>query len=113
MTTEPTPREVGSNLLLGAWQPIATAPASGYMLVYEDGAMRALLRHNGRWQAPGYPALVSIVPPGMEYAEYAMVGEEAARFLAPHKMRLSLRDGCCENPTHWMPLPPPPEAPNA
>jgi len=95
-----------------AWQPIETAPASGYMLVHEDGAIRALLRHaDGRWEAPTYPALVTIVPPGMEHAEHAMVGAAAARFLRPHGLRLALRDGCCENPTHWMPLPDPPAAP--
>jgi hypothetical protein len=92
-----------------AWRPIETAPESGYMLVYEDGAIRALLRHpGGRWEAPGFPALVNIAPPGMEYAEHAIVGEEAARFLRPHNLRLALRDGCCESPTHWMPLPAPP-----
>ncbi len=94
--------------LIGAWQPIATAPASGYMLVYEDGAIRALLRHpEGRWYTPNFPALVATTP-GMEHAEYAIVGEEAARFLRPHGLRLALCDGCCENPTHWMPMPAPP-----
>lgn len=118
MTTESTntagaERRDGSALSegLGAWQPIATAPASGYFLVYEDGAIRALMRHSdGSWEAPAYPALVNIVPPGMEHAEQAIVGDQAARILRPLGLRLALRDGCCENPTHWMPLPAPPES---
>jgi hypothetical protein len=87
------------------WQPIETAPADGYMLVHEDGAIRALLRLKGAWQAPGYPALVA----NSHWAE-VLVGDDAKRILEPLGYRLAIRDGCCENPTHWMPLPPAPEA---
>ncbi len=85
------------------WLPIESAPQTGYMLVHEDGAIRALMRINGKFEAPGYPALVSNGP----WAD-VLVGEEAKRILEPRGYRLELRDGCCENPTHWMPLPPPP-----
>jgi len=83
------------------WQPIETAPDNTFMLVYEDGAIRALMRVNGSFIAPGFPAIISH-PWGD-----VIVGEEVKRFLPPG-YRLALQDGCCENPTHWMPLPPPP-----
>jgi hypothetical protein len=82
-----------------AWRPIETAPQDGYLLVHEDGAIRALLRIKGVWHKPGYPALVTKNYWG-----------DAARVLDPLGYRLELRDGCCENPTHWMPLPQPPSA---
>ena len=85
------------------WQPIETAPKDGYFLVYEDGAMRALMRIDGNWHKVGYPALVSDL-----WGINVVVGEDAKRILAPMGYRLELRDGCCEDPTHWMPLPEPP-----
>ena len=87
-----------------AWRPIETAPEDGYMLVYEDEAIRALFRYKGTWQKIGYPAIVCT-----PYGD-ALVGEDAKRIL-PSGCTLEIRDGCCENPTHWMPLPAAPEAP--
>lgn len=82
------------------WQPIETCPQDGYFLVYEDTAIRAKLRYKGQWQHTGYPALMTIGP-----WNDAIVGADAERILKPLGYRLELRDGCCENPTHWMPLP--------
>lgn len=87
------------------WQPIETAPQDGYMLVYEDGAIRALFRSKGKWEPPNYPALVSSLWP-----QNVLVGEDAARVLAPLGFQLAVRDGCCEEPTHWMELPQPPRS---
>ena len=84
------------------WQLIETAPKDGYMLVHEDGAIRALFRYKGEWQKIGYPAI--IYPP---YGD-VLVGEDAKGIL-PSGCALEIRDGCCENPTHWMPLPQPPK----
>ena len=85
------------------WQPIETAPQDGYMLVHEDGAIRALLRIKGVWHKTGYPAIIS------HPWEDVIVGDDVKRFL-PLGYRLELRDGCCESPTHWMPLPETPDA---
>lgn len=85
------------------WQPIETAPQDGYFLVHEDEAIRALFRFRGQWQKIGYPAIISNI-----WGD-AIVGDDAKRFLPPG-YRLEIRDGCCENPTHWMPLPEPPKA---
>jgi hypothetical protein len=81
------------------WMPIETAPETGYFLVHEDGAIRALLRANGKWEKPCYPAIVSEM-----WESNVLVGDDAKRLL-PKGYRLEARDGCCENPTHWMPLP--------
>lgn len=87
------------------WRPIETAPQAGFMLVHEDDAMRALMRIDGVWHKPGYPALVN------EWGD-AIVGEDAMRLLLAG-YRLEVRDGCCENPTEWQPLPPPPTKPGS
>ena len=83
------------------WLPIETAPKDGFMLVHEDGAIRARMRICGDWHNTSYPAIVS-APHGD-----VIVGADAANLL-PTGSVLVLRDGCCENPTDWMPLPPPP-----
>lgn len=83
------------------WQPIETAPQDGYMLVHEDAAIRAMLRVGSEWKQIGYPAIIS-----HPFGD-SIVGKDAERML-PAGYRLELRDGCCENPTHWMPLPSPP-----
>jgi hypothetical protein len=80
------------------WQPIETAP-DDFVLVHEDGAMRALIHTNGKWKSSSYPALVSIA-----WGD-ALVGDAANHLLAPLGYRLELRDGCCKKPTEWMPLP--------
>jgi hypothetical protein len=84
------------------WRPIAEAPRDGFMLVHEDAAIRALLRIDGVWHKPGYPAIIS-----PQWGD-ALVGDDARRMLPPG-YRLELRDGCCEEPTEFIPLPPAPE----
>jgi hypothetical protein len=106
MSTERTPGALGSNDQLGAWQPIETAPESGYFMVYEDGAYRLRLRHEGKWLDTAYA--------GIECAPWGdvAVGRGAQRILdmraTAGAYKLVVRDGCCDNPTHWMPLPAPP-----
>jgi len=91
----------------GQWQPIDTVPESGYFMVYEDEAYRLKLRHGGKWLDTAYPGIV--VAPWGDVA----VGADAQRMLdiigPGHK--LVVRDGCCDNPTHWMPLPAAPSQP--
>lgn len=86
-----------------SWQPIETAPKDGYFLFHEDGAIRAKLLIDGKFHSVAYPAIVT-APWGD-----VVVGEDAGRLL-PSGCTLAIRDGCCENPTHWMPLPKPPKA---
>lgn len=81
-----------------AWQPIETAPQDGYMLVHEDEAIRTRMRINGEWKNLSYPAIMAY-----PWGE-AIVGKDAERFL-PAGYTLAVRDGCCEEPTHWMPIP--------
>jgi hypothetical protein len=83
------------------WQPIETVPEDGYFLVHEDTAIRALLRINGEWQSTSYPVIVS------NCWGDVIVGADAQRLL-PEGYKLGIEDGCCKNPTHWHPLPPPP-----
>ena len=80
------------------WQPIETAPESGYFLVHEDGAIRAAFRVNGKWSDIDYPMLVS------DAWGDRLVGKDAERILRPMGFKLDVSRGC-ENPTHWMPLP--------
>lgn len=87
---------------LPEWMPIETAPQDGYMLVHEDGAIRAMFRSMGKWQHVAYPAIV-------DQWDVAIVGEDARRLL-PACCRLELRDGCCTAPTHWMTMPAAPVA---
>lgn len=90
-----------TDVVRDAWQTIETAPQDGFMLVHEDGAIRAILRVGGEWKQIGYPAIIS-----HPFGD-SIVGKDAERML-PSGYRLELRDGCCESPTHWMPLPSPP-----
>ena len=89
-----------------AWRPIETAPQDGYLMCYEDGAYRLKLRHEGKWLDTAYA--------GIECAPWGdvAVGADAQRILDMRadagRYKLVVRDGCCENPTHWMPLPEPP-----
>ncbi len=84
------------------WQPIETLPEEGYFLIYEDEAVRLRMRYGGKWHDTAYPA-IECAP----WGDIA-VGQDAQRILGEGK-KLVLRDGCCENPTHWMHLPAPPE----
>ena len=87
------------------WQPISTVPSDGFFLIYEDGAVRLKLRIGGRWSGTAIPALVS-----EEWGD-AIVGADVGRIVKGY--RLEDRDRCCEEPTHWMRLPPPPISPKS
>lgn len=78
------------------WQPIETAPRDGFFLVYEDGAMRAMFRHNGEFQSPAYAAIDG------EYGEN-IVGDDAKRLTGGRLLKVC---DIIREPTHWMPLPP-------
>jgi NCAIR mutase (PurE)-related protein len=86
------------------WRQIEEAPESGYFMVYEDEAYRLKLRHEGKWCDIAYAGIVCA-----PWGDLA-VGADAQRMLDQigpgHK--LVVRDGCCDNPTHWRPLPAPP-----
>ncbi len=99
--------ERAAKIAEGAWSPIETCPQDGYFLVHEDEAIRLLLRIGGEWHNAGYPALVTTGP-----RQDVVVGQDAERVLTPLGYRLEHRDGCCENPTHWMPCPDWPKAAN-
>ena len=68
------------------WQNISTAPKDGFFIVYEDGAMRMMLRERGRWLSTAV-ALDEHGDPTRS---------------------VRVRETGVYNPTHWMPLPPPP-----
>ena len=88
------------------WLPIESCPATGFFLVYEDGAIRTMFRIDGVWKSPAYAALVS-----ESWPDDAVVGNDAKRLLPPG-YRLAVREICID-PTHWQPLPPPPTEPGA
>ena len=73
------------------------------MLVHEDGAIRARMRFNSVWKDTSYPAIIT-----HPYRD-VIVGDDVARVL-PAGYTLALRGGCCDNPTHWMPMPDAPPA---
>ena len=83
---------------MSEWQPIETAPETGFFLVYEGGAVRAMLRYEGEWKHAPYPCIVD------EFGD-AIAGDDAMRLTGGR--RLEVRD-CIHAPTHWMPIPPPP-----
>lgn len=81
------------------WQPIETAPRDAFVLLYEDGAMRCGMWESGRWVPAEIPVLIDAV--GNELVSRQL--EE----LRGERLRLS---GFLYEPTHWMPLPAPPQA---
>lgn len=90
----------------GVWLPINTAPMNGYMLIFETGAMRALLRSDGEWDHVPYPLIVG--KRAWTGDEFRIVGDDA-RAMLPPGYRLGLGEFCdWKNPTHWMRLPEPP-----
>lgn len=83
---------------MGEWQPIETAPKDGFFLVYRDGAMRTMWRYEGRWENPDIPVMVT------EFGD-KLVSNETERV---YGRRLETSGGIYE-PTHWQPLPEPPQ----
>jgi hypothetical protein len=81
------------------WQPIETAPQDGFFLVYEDGAIRTMWRHEGKWELPDIPVLVN------EYGD-RMVSSDVQK---AYGKTLSI-SGAIYEPTHWQSLPEPPHA---
>ena len=79
------------------WQPIESAPKDGFFLVHEDGAIRTMMRDNGKWTSPAIAALV-----GGTWGEH-VVGSDV-QWLVPKGYRLEVLE-ICDQPTHWMPLP--------
>lgn len=80
------------------WQPIETAPYDCFVLVYEDGSIRTMMRTDGDWHSPAYAAIID------QYGD-RIVGEDAKRITGCRKLQVC---DCIYEPTHWMPLPPPP-----
>ncbi len=86
MTTERTPAEVRCNDELGAWQPIETAP--------RDGRRVLVWIADKTYTGPAFAKL-------WFYSTDGRLGGGAEGYNGDW------------NITHWMPLPPPPQAPNA
>jgi hypothetical protein len=92
--------------LVVGWQPIDTAPATGYFLVCdEDGeSIRTKLRLDGEWHDVEYPFI--------EHAPWGdkSVGSDALRILRLAQadpmcpMKLGVSDGCPE-PAFWCQIP--------
>jgi hypothetical protein len=77
---------------MSEWRPIETCPQDGLFLVYQDGAMRLMYRSRGEWQATA----VAVDQWGASIAD------------------IKVRETGVYEPTHWMPLPGPPDrAPGA
>lgn len=81
------------------WRPIETCPQDGFFLVHEGGAVRSLLRSDGKWLQPGVPVMVT------EYGD-RLTSPETDR---AYGRKLEISD-CIYEPTHWMPIP---EAPKS
>lgn len=69
------------------WQPIDTCPQDGLFLVHEDGAIRCMYRSRGEWQATA-----------VALDQWGCSTE-----------LIKVRETGVYTPTHWMPLPAPPE----
>lgn len=80
------------------WQPIETAPKDEFILLYEDGMMRCGLWENGGWHPAEIPVLI-------DKSENMIVSREL-QALRGERLILS---GFVYEPTHWMPLPEPPQ----
>jgi hypothetical protein len=72
--------------MMAEWRPIETCPQDTFCLVYQDGAIRTMLRENGAWLslAVAIDKFGDVVP-GVDVRETGVY-----------------------EPTHWMPLPDPP-----
>ncbi len=86
MTTESTPGALGSNEGLGAWLPIATAPRDGTRVLCVWACAWGQMVYEGWCQGIG-------------------TARDGGDFWRSHSLvPVSGR------PTHWMPLPPPPQS---
>ena len=65
------------------WQLIETCPLDGLFLVYQDGAMRMMFRHRGKYEATA-----------VALDQYGDPSE-----------RIKVRETGVYEPTHWMPIP--------
>lgn len=81
------------------WFPIESAPADGVFLVHEDGAIRTMFRYKGEWKSLAYAALED------EWGGH-IVGEDAKRIAGGRLLKVL---DVIHTPTHWMPLPEPPQ----
>lgn len=77
------------------WLPIDTCPQTGFFLVTEDTAVRALWRYEGEWESPDYPAILS------EYGDL-IVGDDAKRLTGGRPLVVSKG---VRNPHHWRHVP--------
>lgn len=88
---------------MNEWKPIATAPKDGTPVLYYFARRR--------WKKPdGSPA---VMEPYRDHAERCEIGFRCYGMWCEtgtgHDLFESWRDECDDFPTHWMPLPEPPE----
>jgi hypothetical protein len=81
------------------WQPIETCPPYGFFLVYEDEAIRTMMRVDGKWEHIGIPIMITDVG-------NRLVSSDVKRIFG-HELIIS---DCIHEPTHWMEVDGPEEA---
>ena len=103
-TEDATPGEVRSSEGLGAWLPIATAPMTGrkVILFYLNRNNRARTVM-ARWLTDEQAAETDGDDVGLEGGWYECIDNW------DDYTEVAIHEG---EPTHWMPLPAPPQAPN-
>lgn len=81
------------------WLDIATAPKDQFILLHEDGAIRCGMWEGGKWAPAEIPILVDEVG-------NRITSRELTLLRSGQRLELS---GFLYEPTHWQPLPPPPQ----
>lgn len=76
---------------MSEWQPIETCPQDTFCLVHEGGAIRTMYRSGGVWQPT------------------AIIVDQWGQGVDPTRVGVTVRETGVYEPSHWMPLPEPPD----